>query len=145
MKNRDLILYHIRLSEVKAIHIHDPTKLPDGAAVRNVMWRMQTSEVLPRLTAVPHQQGLGQPPMVEVLAHPWEEESGCTVCPGVVGGGLRGPCQALPASGPVSLPPMPAFPVLRGFARAERQQPMCFVCVIGSETASGVPRVVEVP
>lgn len=144
MKNRDLILYHIRLSEVKAIHIHDPTKLPDGVPVRNVMWRMQTSEALPWLTAVPHQQGPGQPPGVEVLAHPWEE-SGCPVCLGVVDGGLRGPCQAVPASGPMLLPPIPAFLVLRGFARAERQQPMCFVCVTGSETASGVLRVLEVP
>lgn len=32
MKNRDLILHYIRLSEVKAIHIHDPTKLPDSVS-----------------------------------------------------------------------------------------------------------------
>lgn len=32
MKNRDLILHSIRLSEVKAIHIHEPTKLPESVS-----------------------------------------------------------------------------------------------------------------
>lgn len=35
MKNRDLILHHIRLSEVKAIHIHDPTRLLIVFPMRN--------------------------------------------------------------------------------------------------------------
>lgn len=55
------------------------------------------------------------------------------------GWGMRGPCQAMPASDLVLLTSIPAFPILRGFARAECQQPVCFVYVIGSETASGVP------
>lgn len=130
MKNRDLILYRIRLSEVKAIHIHHPTKLPDGVPVRNVMWR-----ILPWLSAVPHQQGAGQPASVG---------TGGAECPAMLGGG-RGVPAGCASLCPCALPPVPAFPILRGFGSAEWQQPVCFECVIGSEIASGVPRVLEVP
>lgn len=155
MKNRDLILHDIRLSEVKAIHIHDPTKLLDSLSCEKCgcggskPGRSRPWSQLCR-TNWDHN---GHPPWCWVC---WVRSPGgermCHVYGHGRGGAWWGPTARL--CQPPALHPRPSprccTPFLRSaglpcFSRPEWQQHVYFLCVVRSEHAVRVSRVLTIP